>query len=107
MMYEDAKKLSRHDFCQKYGQDKEWFFDKVHGEIIRQILKESLESIRKDKKKEKDMSRVSDMLIGMQEEAPYFTKEAFISKYGWTNEHVWDEAHEENNNQLNLEIDDG
>ena len=72
MMYEDAKKLSRHDFCQKYGQDKEGFFDKVHGELIRQILKESIESIRKDKKKERDMSRVSDMLIGMQEEAPYF-----------------------------------
>lgn len=107
MMYEDAKKLSRHDFCQKYGQDKEGFFDKVHGELIRQVLKESIESIRKDKKKERDMSRVSDMLIGMQEEAPYFTKESFISKYGWTNEHVWDEAHKENNNQLNLEIDDG
>ena len=106
MLEEEALNIGRHDFCNKYGWDKELFYDKVHGKLIQQILKESLKSIEKDSKKEIKMSKVKDMLLGMQEEAPYFTKEAFISKYGWTNEHVWDGAHEETSNQLTLEIDD-
>ena len=95
MMYEDAKKLGRYDFMEKHGAHKEWLYDKIHGELIREILKESLESIDKWQKKERHMSRVSDMLMGMQEEASHITKEEFVSKYGWINENVWDDVHKE------------
>ena len=49
MMYEDAKVLSRHNFLEKYGGHSEWVYDKVHGELIREILKQSLESIDNSK----------------------------------------------------------
>ena len=52
MIKEDALHLSRSNFLEKYGDYNEWLYDKVHGELIRQVLKESLEAIRRDKDNE-------------------------------------------------------
>jgi len=106
MMYEDAKVLSRHNFIEKYGGHSEWVYDKVHGELIREILKQSLESIDNRKEKERQMSKVNDLLIQMEEEAPHITKTAFVGKYGWIHEDVWTKVRIEMRDQLGLELED-
>ncbi len=90
MMYEDAKELSRHAFIEKYGGHREWIYDKIHGEIIREILKESLARIDKDNERNKLMGRVKDWLIEMEEAAAVLSLSDFLNLYGPNQKEIWD-----------------
>jgi hypothetical protein len=104
MMYEDAKELSRASFLQKYGGSYEWLYDKVHGELIRQILKESIEAIRKRKEKESLMSKVKDWLIEMEEDAAHLTLTEWTLKHGSNHQDIWHRIQGETEDQFEMEL---
>lgn len=108
MMYEDAPILGRYKFIEKYGKEKETLYDFIVGQNIRNIVKESLISIAKFKQKEKDMGKVNDWLIEMEEDAARLTEEEWVAKHGWSHKPtVWDRVRRELNStelQLNLDI---
>ena len=83
MMYEDAPILGRYKFIEKYGKEKETLYDFIIGQNIRSIVKESLISIAKFKQEEKDMGKVNDWLIEMEEDAARLTEEEWVAKHGW------------------------
>jgi hypothetical protein len=95
--------LGRYAFLDKYGKDMEPFYDMVTAENIRSIVKESLIQIRK--KKETLMGRVSDWLIEMEEDAGHLTKDEWIAKHGSQRKEIWDKAHGEIKEQLEMDID--
>ena len=101
MMYEDAKELSRHAFIEKYGGHREWIYDKIHGEIIREVLKESLARIDKDNERNKLMGRVKDWLIEMEEAAAFMTLPEWTKLYGVNQREVWERVNS-NDKQYDL-----
>ena len=94
--------LGRHAFLDKYGKDMEPFYDMVTAENIRSIVKESLIQIQK--KKETLMGRVSDWLMEMEEDAGHLTKDEWITKHGSQRKEIWEKAHGEMEDQLELDI---
>tara|TARA_R100000687_G_scaffold70491_1_gene60134 strand:- start:158 stop:337 length:180 start_codon:yes stop_codon:yes gene_type:complete len=45
LMYEDVSLLGRSGFLEKYGLDKEYIYDKITGQYIRDITRKALEDI--------------------------------------------------------------
>ena len=101
MIHKDALDLSRSDFLEKYGDHKEWLFDKVHGILIQEILKESLNQIAKDKERNKLMGRVKNWLIEMEEAATFMTLPEWIKVYGTNQREVWERVNS-NDEQYDL-----
>ena len=104
MKWREDINLGRQYFLDKYGQDMEPLYNLVTTENIRDIVKTSLIHIREWKQKRIDMGRVSDLLIGMEEDAVYMTKDSWLVKYGTANKEVWDKVHGAAQDQLELEI---
>ncbi len=96
--------LGRYSFLDKYGKDMESFYDMVTAENIRDIVKINLIDIQKWKQEEKDMSRVNDWLIEMEEDAGYLTEQQWIAKHGFQRKEIWDKARKEIDGQLELDI---
>ena len=92
MMYDDAKELGRHAFIEKYGAHSEWIYDKVQGEFIREILKESLARIDKQNERDKLMGRIKDWLIDMEEDATVLPRDEWVQKHGQSREHIFDKV---------------
>ena len=101
MIHKDAVDLSRADFLKKYGDHMECTYDKVHGELIREILKESLNQIAKDKERNKLMGRIKDWLIDMEEAATFMTLPEWIKVYGTNQREVWERVNS-NDEQYDL-----
>ena len=99
MVYEDALTLGRYQFLEKYDKDSEEFFDQVQAEKIRAIVKQS------KKEKEKNVSKVSDWLIEMEEDAGQLTREEWIAKHGSYRKEIWDQIHGETKGQFEMDID--
>ena len=45
LMYEDVSRLGRAGFLEKYGLDKEYIYDKITGQYIRDITRKALADI--------------------------------------------------------------
>ena len=90
MMYEDAKELSRAAFIKKYGGHMEWMYDKVHAEMIQEILKESLTQIDKRNERNKLMGKVKNWLIEMEDAATFLTLPEWIKLYGTNQKEIWE-----------------
>ena len=104
MIKEDALHLSCSNFLEKYGDYNEWLYDKVHGELIRQVLKESLEAIRRDKEKEYLMSKVKNWLIEMEEDAAYLTLPEWVVKHGSSHQDIWHRIQGDTEDQFEMEL---
>ena len=104
MKWREDINLGRQYFLDKYGQDMEPLYNLVTTENIRDIVNTSLIHIREWKQKRIAMGRVSDLLIGMEEDAVYKTKDSWLVKYGNANKEVWDKVHGAVQDQLELEI---
>ena len=89
-MYDDAKELSRAAFLEKYGGHKEWMYDKVHAEMIRKILKESLAQIDKRNERNKLMGKVKNWLIEMEDAATFLTLPEWTKLYGTNQKEIWE-----------------
>jgi len=98
-MKEDALTMGRYDFLEKYGLDKEDFYDKIQGEYIREITKKALEDIKERKqyqmtyrtiKEYRAMSKIKDWLMDMEEDATSMPRENWVQKHGTNQEHVFD-----------------
>jgi len=99
---EDVK-LGRAAFLDKYGLDKEELYDKITGENIRAIVKDSLQSIREWKQKEIDMASVSDWLIEMEEDAGRLARSEWVAKHGASRVEIWERANgADNQGELKL-----
>ena len=97
MVYEDALTLGRYEFLEKYDKDSEEFFDKVQAEKIREIVKQS--------KKENLMSRVSDWLLEMEEDATHLSLNEWTAKHGSGRKEIWDRVQtEREEDQLTMEL---
>ena len=97
MVYEDALTLGRYEFLEKYDKDSEEFFDKVQAEKIREIVKQS--------KKENLMSRVSDWLLEMEEDATHLSLNEWAAKHGSGRKEIWDRVQtEREEDQLTMEL---
>ena len=97
MVYEDALTLGRYEFLEKYDKDSEEFFDKVQAEKIREIVKQS--------KKENLMSRVSDWLLEMEEDATHLSLNEWAAKHGSYRKEIWDRVQtEREEDQLTMEL---
>ena len=97
MVYEDALTLGRYEFLEKYDKDSEEFFDKVQAEKIREIVKQS--------KKENLMSRVSDWLLEMEEDATHLSLNEWTAKHGSYRKEIWDRVQtEREEDQLTMEL---
>ena len=46
LMYEDVPRLGRFGFLEKYGLDKEYIYDKITGQYIRDITRKALEDTK-------------------------------------------------------------
>jgi len=46
LMYEDVPLLGRSGFLEKYGLDKEYIYDKITGQYIRDITRKALADIK-------------------------------------------------------------
>ena len=96
MVREDALALGRYEFLEKYDKDSEEFFDQVKAEKIRAIVKQTKKEIKKDRtKKEYYMSRVSDWLLEMEEDAAHLTLNEWIAKHGSVRKEIWDRVQTE------------
>jgi len=97
MVHEDALTLGRYEFLEKYDKDSEEFFDKVQAEKIREIVKQS--------KKENLMSRVSDWLLEMEEDATHLSLNEWTAKHGSYRKEIWDRVQtEREEDQLTMEL---
>lgn len=97
MVHEDALTLGRYEFLEKYDKDSEEFFDKVQAEKIREIVKQS--------KKENLMSRVSDWLLEMEEDATHLSLNEWTAKHGSGRKEIWDRVQtEREEDQLTMEL---
>ena len=97
MVHEDALTLGRYEFLEKYDKDSEEFFDKVQAEKIREIVKQS--------KKENLMSRVSDWLLEMEEDATHLSLNEWAAKHGSGRKEIWDKVQtEREEDQLTMEL---
>ena len=97
MVHEDALTLGRYEFLEKYDKDSEEFFDKVQAEKIREIVKQS--------KKENLMSRVSDWLLEMEEDATHLSLNEWAAKHGSGRKEIWDRVQtEREEDQLTMEL---
>ena len=96
--------LGRHSFLDKYGEDMESFYDMVTAENIRDIVKINLIDIQKWKQEEKDMSRVKDWLIEMEEDAVNLSLSAWLAKHGTSRKDIWARVQKETEDQLDLDI---
>ncbi len=102
-MREDVS-LGRHSFLDKYGEDMESFYDMVTAENIRDIVRTNLIDIQKWKQEEKDMARVNDWLIEMEEDETHLTLDEWSAKHGSYRKEVWDKVHGEMEGQLELDM---
>ena len=50
------------------------------------------------------MGRVSDWLMEMEEDAGRLTKDEWITKHGFQRKEIWEKAHGEMEDQLELDI---
>ena len=99
---EDVK-LGRAAFLDKHGLDKEELYDKITGENIRAIVKDSLQRIREWKQKEIDMASVSDWLIEMEEDAGRLARSEWVAKHGASRVEIWERANgTDNQGELKL-----
>ena len=97
MVHEDALTLGRYEFLEKYDKDSEEFFDKVQAEKIREIVKQS--------KKENLMSRVSDWLLEMEEDATHLSLNEWAAKHRSGRKEIWDRVQtEREEDQLTMEL---
>ena len=96
--------LGRYSFLDKYGEDMESFYDMVTAENIRDIVKINLIDIQKWKQEEKDMSRVKDWLIEMEEDAVNLSLSAWLAKHGTGRKDIWARVQKETEDQLDLDI---
>ena len=102
MIYEDALALGRYQFLEKYDKDSEEFFDQVQAEKIRAIVKQAKKKIVE---KENKMSRVSDWLLEMEEDAAHLTLNEWASKHGSGRKELWDRVQKEREeDQLTMEL---
>lgn len=102
IIYEDALALGREKFLEKYDKDSEEFFDQVQAEKIRAIVKQVKKEIAE---KEDNMSRVSDWLLEMEEDAAHLTLNEWASKHGSYRKEIWDRVHKEREeDQLTMEL---
>ena len=113
-MEDDAKLLSRHNFLEKYGGHSEWFYDKIHGELIREILADSLKSIEQRElnqmrritvKEWKTMGKVKAWLMDMEEDATHLSLNEWTAKHGSYRKEIWDRVQtEREEDQLTMEL---
>jgi hypothetical protein len=80
----------------------ESFYDMVTAENIRDIVKANLIDIQKEKQEEKDMSRVNDWLIEMEEDAVHLTLSAWLAKHGTNRKDIWARVQKETEDQLEM-----
>jgi len=104
MKWREDINLGRQYFLDKYGQDMEPLYNLVTRENIRDIVKTSLIHIQEWKQKRIDMGRVSDWLMEMEEDAGHLTKDEWITKHGSQRKEIWEKAHGEIEDQLELDI---
>ena len=104
MKLKDDVILGRYSFLDKYGEDMESFYDMVTAENIRDIVKINLIDIQKWKQEEKDMSRVNDWLIEMEEDAVQLSLSAWLAKHGTSRKDIWARVQKETEDQLDLDI---
>jgi len=103
LMTEDVLLLVRYDFLNKYGKEKEPYYDKITGDYIRKITAESLHSIKQWKKKEELMSKVKDWLIEMEEDAVHLSLTDWISIHGKSHKEIWERINSDSEtNQFDL-----
>ncbi len=106
MVHEDALALGRYQFLEKYDKDSEEFFDQVQAEKIRAIVKQAKKEIKKERaKKEYHMSRVSDWLLEMEEDATHLSLNEWAAKHGSGRKEIWDRVQtEREEDQLTMEL---
>ena len=102
MVREDALALGRYEFLEKYDKDSEEFFDQVQAEKIRAIVKQAKKKIVE---KENKMSRVSDWLLEMEEDATHLSLNEWAAKHGSGRKEIWDRVQtEREEDQLTMEL---
>ena len=107
LMTEDVLLLGRYDFLNKYGKEKEPYYDKITGDYIRKITIESLHSIKQWKKREELMSKVKDWLIGMEEDAEQLSLNDWIAIHGLNHKEIWDRINSDSDRyQMDLGLND-
>ena len=106
MVYEDALTLGRYEFLEKYDKDSEKFFDQVQAEQIRAVVKQAKKEIKEERaKKEYHMSRVSDWLLEMEEDATHLSLNEWTAKHGSYRKEIWDRVQtEREEDQLTMEL---
>jgi len=114
LMCEDVPRLGRDGFLEKYGLDKEYIYDKITGEYIRDITRKIVEDVEEWKlnqmrimtiKEWRAMGKIKEWLMYMEEDATILPRSEWVKKHGMDREYIFDKIQGELNEiqgELNL-----
>ena len=104
LMREDVSLLGRYAFLEKYGLDKEYIYDKITGQYIREITKKSLKDIKEWKlnqmkritvKEWRAMGKVKAWLMDMEEDATDLSRSEWLDRHGSNHESIFNRIQKE------------
>ena len=104
LMREDVSLLGRYAFLEKYGLDKEYIYDKITGQYIREITKKSLKDIKEWKlnqmkritvKEWRAMGKVKAWLMDMEEDATVLSRSEWLDRHGSNHESIFNRIQKE------------